>query len=55
MVTLWKEMGDLVPWDVEKAEVPNHFFASIFTNKNLTTPPKLKAGTGRMKNKEDKV
>ncbi|KFW64479.1 hypothetical protein AS28_12305, partial [Pygoscelis adeliae] len=28
---LQKEMGDLVTRDMEKAEVPNYFFASVFT------------------------
>jgi len=30
---LWKETGDLVTWDMEKAEVFNEFFASVFTSK----------------------
>ncbi|GAB0176214.1 hypothetical protein GRJ2_000086600 [Grus japonensis] len=30
---LWKETGDLVTWDMEKAEVFNDFFASVFTSK----------------------
>ncbi|GAB0178772.1 mitochondrial enolase superfamily member 1 [Grus japonensis] len=30
---LWKETGDLVTWDMEKAEVLNDFFASVFTGK----------------------
>lgn len=30
---LWKEMGDLVTQDMEKAEV-TQFFASVFTNKS---------------------
>ncbi|KFP38997.1 hypothetical protein N324_03101, partial [Chlamydotis macqueenii] len=29
--SLWKEMGDLVTRDMEKAEVLNNFFASVFT------------------------
>ena len=46
MGPLWKEAGDLVTQDVEKAEVLNNFFASVFNNKLQ----KAKAGTGRMKN-----
>ncbi|GAB0204977.1 mitochondrial enolase superfamily member 1 [Grus japonensis] len=30
---LWNETGDLVTWDMEKAEVLNDFFASVFTGK----------------------
>ena len=33
MGPLWKEKGDLVTWDMEKAEVFNDFFASVFTSK----------------------
>ena len=31
--TLPKETGDLVTWDMDKAEVRNDFFASVFTGK----------------------
>jgi len=50
---LQKEAGDLVTWDVEKAEVLNDFLPQSSTASTLATPPKLqkaKAGTGRMKN-----
>lgn len=30
---LWKETGDLIIWDIEKAEVPDNFFVSVFTGK----------------------
>jgi len=33
MGPLWKKMGDLVTWDMEKAEVLNDVFASVFTGK----------------------
>jgi len=50
---LWKEMGDLVTRNMEKTEILNDFFASVFAGKSSSTPPKsqkAKAGTGRMKN-----
>ncbi|PKU40509.1 hypothetical protein llap_9185 [Limosa lapponica baueri] len=34
MGPLWKETGDLVTQDMEKAEVVNDFFASVFTGKS---------------------
>ncbi|GAB0191324.1 mitochondrial enolase superfamily member 1 [Grus japonensis] len=33
---LWNETGDLVTQDMEKAEVLNDFFASVFTGKSLS-------------------
>lgn len=31
---MWKETGDLITQDMEKAEVLNGLFASVFTNKS---------------------
>ena len=52
---LQKETGDLVTWDMEKAEVLNGFFGLSLHQQGLQpdTPPKTqkaKAGTGGMKN-----
>ncbi|GAB0188257.1 mitochondrial enolase superfamily member 1 [Grus japonensis] len=44
---LWKEMGDLVSWDMEKAEVLNDFFASIFTGKGSSHTTQVTEGKGR--------
>jgi len=33
---LWKETGDLVNWDLEKAEVLYKFFAPVFTSKYVS-------------------
>jgi len=53
MGPLWKEMGDLVTQDMEKAEVFNDFFASVFIASAPATPPKLqttKTRTGKIMN-----
>lgn len=51
---LLKEMGDLVTWDTEKAEVLNDLFASCFTSKNsrlnIAQAPEGKGWARRMKN-----
>jgi len=50
---LWKEMGDLVIQDMEKAEVLNNIFVFVFTGKCSSHTPqvqKAKSGTTRMKN-----
>lgn len=38
---LWKETGDLVTEDNEKAEVFNDIFVPVFNGKCSTTPPAL--------------
>ncbi|GAB0203429.1 hypothetical protein GRJ2_002808500 [Grus japonensis] len=45
--SLWKEMGDLVTQDMEKAEVFNDFFASVFTSKCLSHTTQVAEGKGR--------
>jgi len=50
---LWKEMGELVTWDMEKAEVLNDFCASVFTDKCSRHTAQVAEGKGRdWKNKE---
>ncbi|GAB0178195.1 mitochondrial enolase superfamily member 1 [Grus japonensis] len=41
---LWNEMGDLVTQDMEKAEVLNDFFASVFTGKCLSHTAQVTEG-----------
>ena len=47
MGPLWKEMGELVTWDMEKAEVLNDFFASVFTSKGSSHTAQVTEGKGR--------
>ena len=44
---LQKETGDLVTWDMEKAEVLNDFFASVFTGKCSSRTTQVTEGKGR--------
>jgi len=44
---LQKETGDLVTQDVEKAEVLNDFFASVFTGKCSSHMAQVTEGKGR--------
>ncbi|GAB0188274.1 mitochondrial enolase superfamily member 1 [Grus japonensis] len=41
---LWNETGDLVTQDMEKAEVLNDFFASVFTGKSLSHTAQVTEG-----------
>jgi len=53
MWALWKETGDLVIWDMEKAEVLNDFLPQSSLASAPATLPKLQeaqARTGRMSN-----
>jgi len=50
---LWKETGDLVTWDMEKAEVLNEVLASVFTGKCSSHTVQVVEGKGRdWQNKE---
>ncbi|KAK4824825.1 hypothetical protein QYF61_019675 [Mycteria americana] len=44
---LQKETGELVTWDMEKAEVLNDFFASVFTSKCSSHTAQVAEGKGR--------
>ncbi|GAB0206222.1 mitochondrial enolase superfamily member 1 [Grus japonensis] len=44
---LWNETGDLVTQDMEKAEVLNDFFASVFTSKCLSHTAQVTEGKDR--------
>ena len=46
MGPLWKEAGDLVTWDVEKAELLNNFFASVFNSKCSSHTTQVAKGKG---------
>jgi len=44
---LWKEAGDLVTQDVEKVEVLNNFFTSVFNSKCSSHTAQVAEGKGR--------
>ena len=53
MSPLWKETGDLVTRDTEKAEVLNDFFASVFTGKGSSHTTQAAESKGKNLEKED--
>ena len=50
MGPFWKETGDLVMRDVEKAKVLNYFFASLFTD--TVSRPIAQVTESKVKNRE---
>ncbi|PKU43200.1 glycerol kinase [Limosa lapponica baueri] len=50
---LWKETGDLVSQDMEKAEVLNYFFALVFTDKGSNHSAQVAEGKGRSYENEE--
>jgi len=44
---LWKETGDLVTQGMEKTEVLNDFFASVFTSNCSSHAAQVAEGKGR--------
>jgi len=47
MGPLWKQTGDLVTGEMEKAEVLNDFFASVFTSKYSSHTTQVTDSKGR--------
>ncbi|KAK4817866.1 hypothetical protein QYF61_001676 [Mycteria americana] len=50
---LWRETGELVTRDMEKAEVINNFFTSVFTSKCSSHTAQVAEGKGRDWEKEE--
>jgi len=44
---LWKQTGNLITHDMEKAEVLHNFFALVFTSKHSSHNAQVAGGTGR--------
>ena len=53
MGPLQKVTEDLVTWDLEKAEVLNNIFASVFTGKCSSHTAKVTDGKGRDRENEE--
>ncbi|GAB0190131.1 hypothetical protein GRJ2_001478400 [Grus japonensis] len=52
---LWNETGNLVTQDMEKAEVLNDFFASVFTDKCSSHTAQVAGGKGRDWENQEKI
>ena len=53
MGPLWKETEDLVTRDMEKAELLNDFFASVFTSKSSSHTAQDAESKGKNREKKD--
>ena len=53
MGPLWKETEDLVTRDMEKAEMLNDFFTSVFISKSSSHTAQAAKSKGKNREKED--